>query len=419
MKNQENWRTMSNTKETVIELRNIKKYFPVEGSLFAKILGGKEKAVKAVDDISLKIDQGDIFGLAGESGCGKTTTARIIAGLNFETGGEFYWRGNKMLPSERKGRLFRKNIQFIFQNPFTSLHPRLKIGKQLSNALAIQGRFEDEERKNVHKGSNIGEISLIIFSIIAIFFFMIGYSNKLKLIFGQQPAFYYGVVFFFIGLYTYYRFKLQRDKKFQDKDVLLILSLVGLNPAMDYYNKYPHELSGGERQRVAIARSIIVNPQVLIADEPTSMLDVSIRASILDLILQVKERLNLSILFITHDLAVAKHFCNKIAIMYVGEIVETGNINEVFKQPRHPYTYTLLKAIPIPDPNYKSDFEIPESEVADALNPPSGCRFHPRCPFMQKKCMEVKPELMEVSDSHKVACHFQNELATESKLRLI
>ena len=234
-----------------------------------------------------------------------------------------------------------------------------------------------------------------------------------------QPEFYVGGFLAILAVTIYLTQTYYPLSNFKDKEVLDMLNLVGLNPAIDYYDKYPHQLSGGERQRVAIARVIIVKPEVIIADEPTSMLDVSIRASILDLMNDLKERFNLTILFITHDLAVAKHFCNQIAIMYVGEIVEIGDINEVFNHPRHPYTYTLLNAIPVPDPDYQTEFIIPEGDVPDAQNQPSGCRFHPRCIFKKDICSQNAPELINVYGTQKVASHFQDGLQRDNKLKIV
>lgn len=426
-----------NNEPDIIELRNIKKYFPVSKGILSRLRGDSGSSfVRAVDDISFSLKSGDIHALAGESGCGKTTTARVIGGLNFETSGEFFWKGKKFKPNEREKISFRKKIQFIFQNPYASLHPRLKIGKQLSHALVIQNRdkikpfkfnFDEKtefdtatlNRVKINSKALRGEILTIIFFVLSVFSVILGYLKFLPLVYSQQPEFFIGGLIFILGLTVYFTQTYNPLSKFRDREVLDMLSLVGLNPAEDYYDKYPHELSGGERQRVAIARAIIVKPEVIIADEPTSMLDVSIRTSILDLMRNLKDQFNLTILFITHDLAVAKHFCSHIAIMYVGEIVEIGTIEEVFEEPRHPYTWTLLKVLPVPDPDYKTDFILPEGEVPDAINPPTGCRFHPRCQFAEELCKNQVPTFENVGSTHKVACHFQERLFNNQSLKII
>jgi oligopeptide/dipeptide ABC transporter ATP-binding protein len=293
-----------------------------------------------------------------------------------------------------------------------------KFSAEYTSEKSNNSYLSSQKRFQIQLYSTIAELLLILFSLLGVILVTMGYLNLTPEIDGQQLGFYIGGLFFAIGLLIYYNFSSKQQRNFEDQEVLTTLKYVGLHPPLDYYNKFPHELSGGERQRVAIARAIIVNPEMIIADEPTSMLDVSIRASILDLLFNLKQKLNLTILFITHDLAVAKHFCNQIAIMYVGEIVETGLINEVFNNPRHPYTYTLLKSIPVPDPTYKTDFVIPEGEVPDAINPPSGCRFHPRCPFAEEICAKQKPGYEMISSTHKVACHFHSKLYSEKSLKI-
>jgi oligopeptide/dipeptide ABC transporter ATP-binding protein len=506
----------------LLELNNIKKYFIVEKSIIERILGSSTEAVHAVDNITLRIKENEIFGLCGESGCGKSTTARVISGLDFETDGEFVWRGEVKEIPERKQFSFRKNIQLIFQNPFQSLHPRMTVGSQVAHALEIQmdhperdkylnfakfgayftlfifalaflelivanifelmtylnetfgnvliigpltlkpeleffayltaffaiisflllnyipkvrlyykilGSLENRTKAKMLFRADLGRKMFGISIFIAIVFLLLGLETThlfvLNLIVVNYEFIYPGVILidisiFFIafGILSYLLLTYLSQRLYLDGSVIDIFKAVGLTPAPDYYLKYPHQLSGGERQRVAVARALILNPKLVIADEPTSMLDVSIRASILDLIGDLKNRFKLSVLFITHDLATVRYFCDKVAIMYVGEIVEIGTIKAVYESPRHPYTWSLIQAIPVPDPNYKLEGELPSGEVPDAINPPTGCRFHPRCPFAKEKCAVEVPTLYNVSKDHSVACHFHEELFMDKKLKI-
>ncbi|MHA2104142.1 MAG: ABC transporter ATP-binding protein [Candidatus Hodarchaeales archaeon] len=424
---------MSSQDDNLLELKNIKKYFPVEKNIFERIIGGSSNVVHAVDDITLNIKENEIFGLCGESGCGKSTTARVISGLDFETSGEFVWNGSTKSIKERKPLSFRKNIQLIFQNPFQSLHPRMNVGSQVAHALVIQGQKKPEKKAYDNKFllSRVLIAPLVIMLIYCLFFiiqYLFAQNLKNEIIthvfsIGNVAVVFPGsfylfptIALFLLIIFVYY--KLYPRDPFLDQEVIDLFTSVGLNPAPDYYVKYPHELSGGERQRVAIARALILNPKLIVADEPTSMLDVSIRASILDLMSDLKKRFNLSVLFITHDLATVRYFCDKVAIMYVGEIVEFGTIKEVYDNPRHPYTWSLLQAIPVPDPSYERLSDLPSGEVPDAINPPSGCRFHPRCPHVKEICMKESPKLQKLSSNHSVSCHLQEELFFDGKLKI-
>ena len=517
---------MATSNETnLIDLENIKKYFAVEKGIFQRIVGTGNEYVHAVDDITLHIQKNEIYGLCGESGCGKTTTARLIAGLDFETSGSFKWKGELMTTKTRMDYSFKKNIQFIFQNPFQSLHPRMRIGNQVLDALLIQKEFNDPKRKKFIQQTNLGFILALIFifigldllifsypsnpllelsSLLALIFlgiqlatlflvlrylynFMnltfnyciwvintivnqkiykretffsppiisISYYNSIKkimtlllffimwFVIGFNDWDYFNIsnlvpfinngisfselriilliaapVLIVIGFISYFYLNYYPKIAYMDESVLEMFRNVGLVPADTYYQKYPHQLSGGERQRVVIARALILNPQLVVADEPTSMLDVSIRASILDLISKMQGIYHLSVLLITHDLATVSQFCDKVAIMYVGVIIENGSIEEVFHTPRHPYTWALIKAIPIPDPDYKLSGDLPSGDVADAINPPSGCRFHPRCSFAKKICKTEVPQMQIVSEKQSVACHFHQELWSNRSLKV-
>jgi len=321
----------------IVDVEHLKKYFPVQKSFFEKLFTRTTGYVKAVDDISFSVRKGEVFTLAGESGCGKTTTGMLLAMLLEPSDGRILFEGEDIagLKSEEL-RLLRRRIQIIFQDPYASLNPRMRIGEAVGHPLEIHGLATGTAKT---------------------------------------------------------------------KKVLEMLEKVGLTPPERFVGLYPHQLSGGQRQRVAMARSIILRPEFIVADEPVSMLDVSLRTVLIDLMMDLRKELELTYLFITHDLAVAKYISDRIAIMYLGKIVETGDKEEVFSNPLHPYTEALLSAVPVPDPERNRRTIELKGEVSSAIHVPSGCRFHPRCPYALAKCSTREPQLMEEKKNHQVACH--------------
>ena len=324
--------------ENLIEAINLKKYFVTGAGILSSILGGKSKIVKAVDGVTLSIKEGEVVGLVGESGCGKTTTGMLLAGLYKPTSGRILYEGkNIQNMSKKEFRKFRREVQMIFQDPYESLNPNFTVYDIVSEPL---------------KAFKIG------------------------------------------------------DPKMQFEKVYKALEAVGLEPQR-YMNRYPHQLSGGERQRVSIASAMVLEPRVLIADEPTSMLDVSVRAGILELIRDMVRNMRLSCLFISHDISTVKYISNKTAVMYLGKIIEIQSTKTLITDPLHPYTQALISAIPVPDPDYKrTPISIKgELSVTSSVAIPKSCRFNPRCPNAMDICYKMEPELTEIKPGCFVACH--------------
>jgi oligopeptide transport system ATP-binding protein len=329
---------MSNNNENIlVEVRDLKMHFPISvGWMIKKTIGH----VKAVDGISFKIAKGETLGLVGESGCGKTTTGRVLLQLERPTSGQIFFEGEEITGKEEKAlRALRRKMQMIFQDPFGSLNPRMTAGEIIGEPLIIH--------------------------------------------------------------------RLTQNKKEYEEKVKELMTIVGLSPLM--MERYPHEFSGGQRQRIGVARALSVRPNLIVCDEPVSALDVSIQAQIINLLEELQEKFDLTYLFIAHDLSVVRHISNRIAVMYLGEIVEIATRGDLYRNPVHPYTKSLLAAVPVPDPIVESEREhvILEGEVPSPFLPPSGCKFHPRCPKAEfPRCRQEKPVLIEIEkERHWVACH--------------
>jgi peptide/nickel transport system ATP-binding protein len=327
---------MSENNSKILQVEHLQKYFPVEKSFLEKMLTKTKHFVRAVDDVSFNVRRGEIFTLAGESGCGKTTTGKLVLRLASPTAGKIYFDGTDITTLKGEAlRTLRRKMQMIFQDPYASFNPRMKIGNAVSHPLEIHGLAQGAEKR---------------------------------------------------------------------KKVLEILERVGLSPAEKFVELFPHQMSGGQRQRAAMARSLILQPEFIVADEPVSMIDVSLRTAIIDLMLDLRRDFGLTYLFITHDLAIAKYISDRIAIMYLGKIVELGDKDALFTHPTHPYTKALLAAIPVPNPERKRKATELIGDVPSAVNIPSGCRFHTRCRYAKKACSEQEPELVEVAPNHFAAC---------------
>lgn len=321
--------------DALLEVKHLVKHYALNNDALAR-LTGKVRTLKAVDDISFVIQQGETLGLVGESGCGKSTTARLITRLVEPSSGEIWLKGEDLLtfPPMRMQEV-RKTVQLVFQDPYSSLNPRKTIMQILSRPLEVH---------NLARG--------------------------------------------------------WVDKR---RQVLHLLRLVGLG--VEHADRYPHEFSGGQRQRIAIARALAVHPELIIGDEPVSALDVSIQAQILNLFRELQEEFNLTYLFIAHDLSVIRHISDRVAVMYVGKIVESGLVDEIFSHPQHPYTQALLAAVPEADPTKPPPRLTLQGELATPIDPPPGCRLYNRCPLATSLCAEADPPLTDRGSSHYVACH--------------
>jgi len=321
----------------LLEVRGLKRHFAVDDGALSR----SGRAVKAVDGVDFHVGHGETLGLVGESGCGKTTLGRNVVKLDTPTAGSILFEGVDIAPlDDRAMRPYRREIQIVFQNPFSSLNPRLTAGAMLMEPLKLHGTADRRERQaRAHE----------------------------------------------------------------------LLKMVGLNA--DHFNRYPHEFSGGQRQRLGIARALALNPKLIVCDEPVSALDVSVQSQILNLLCDLQDRLGCSYLFISHDLSVIQHVSDRVAVMYLGRIVETASVGDIYRRPLHPYTRALFSAVPVPDPDAQRAEIILEGSVPSPINPPPGCHFTTRCPYATEACSAVTPELAEHEPGHWVRCIRLNEIA--------
>jgi oligopeptide/dipeptide ABC transporter ATP-binding protein len=329
----------------LVEVRNVKKYFPIRKGLLQREVG----RVHAVDDVTFAVRAGETLGLVGESGCGKSTLGRTIVRLYEPTAGTVVFQGRDISRlGPRALRPLRKQMQMVFQDPYASLNPRKRVGSIIGTPLKIHGVDKSERRRRVQE----------------------------------------------------------------------LLDTVGLSP--EHYNRFPHEFSGGQRQRIGVARALALNPKLIVADEPVSALDVSIQSQMLNLLDDLQKELDLTYIFIAHDLGVVRHVSDRIAVMYLGKLVELSPAEELYQRPIMPYTEALLSAVPIPDPDlsHKRERIVLEGDVPSPISPPSGCRFHPRCRYMTDICKEVEPPLTDYGNGHLAACHHPLNVDRETLARV-
>jgi len=326
--------------QPLLEALNLVKYYPIYGGVFLKEIA----SVKAVDGVNIAIQKGETVGLVGESGCGKTTFGRAILRLEEPTSGEVRFEGENILAYEHQQmRALRKQMQIIFQDPFSSLNPRKTVSHIIGEPLLIHG---------------------------------------------------------------------EKNRRERNERVLELLNVVGLRK--EHMHRYPHQFSGGQRQRIGVARALALNPKLIVCDEAVSALDVSIQAQVLNLLKDLQEEFGLTYLFISHDLSVVEHISDRVAVMYLGKIVELANCKELYQKPLHPYTQALLCCLPIPDPTLKRDSIILRGDVPSPINPPKGCRFHTRCHYVQEICRQKEPELRAVESDHQAACFFAGNVGVIS-----
>ena len=321
--------------EPLLNVDNLEVHFPIKKGLLSKTVG----YVYAVDGVSFQLDKGETIGLVGESGCGKTTTGLAVLKLIDPTGGRVTFEGQDISTKDKTQlRSLKREMQIIFQDPFSSLNPRMTVNQIISDPMDIHGVYPGSERS---------------------------------------------------------------------ERVAYLLEKVGLTPEQG--KRYPHEFSGGQRQRIGIARALALNPKLIIGDEPVSALDVSIQAQIINLLIDLQEEFELSFIIIAHDLAVVEHICDRIAVMYLGKIVEMATYEQIYTSPKHPYTQALLSAIPVPDPKISKNRIVLKGDVPSPISPPDGCNFHPRCPHRMDVCDRIEPVLKAEDGNHQVACHLFNE----------
>ena len=325
--------------DVIVKVQNLTKHFTIKVGFFRTLLSKETPMVHAADGINLDIRKKEIFGLVGESGCGKTTTGRLLLRLIEPTSGKILFKSMDITSlSHQEMTKMRRKMQIIFQDPYESLNPKMTINDIISEPLYVQGELHPEDK------------------------------------------------------------------------VRRALEDVQLTPPEEFLFRYPHELSGGQRQRVAVARALVLDPEFIVADEPVSMLDVSIRAEVLNLMIELVEKYKVSLLFITHDLALSRHICDRIAVMYLGKIVEKGPVEKIVYESAHPYTRALVQAVPTPDPTSERIETVIKGEIPSPVHPPSGCRFHTRCPsFIGEICRNTEPQLIEIDKDHWVACHLYSK----------